>query len=217
MICKFVSARSIIINGTLILLLTGCGATAAQLQFQNMNQTTTAAVTELKACMFEVWDSPDAAPVRDHEPFDIRDVTLDQEMDKSKVTPKEVAAIKAIHPKLTDCRKAGLTKIEDVTPSIAAILANEMQKGDEHLLIPLLRKEITWGTYTTNRKEVFAEGQTQLAAEYQRIASGLEQSHEAELARRQAATIAIMQLMATNRPVMTNCTGLGNSVNCTSY
>ncbi|MGB9151558.1 MAG: hypothetical protein WCD70_00540 [Alphaproteobacteria bacterium] len=198
MICKFVSARSIIINGTLILLLTGCGATTAQLQFQNMHQTTAAAATELKSCMSEVWDSPENAPVRDHEPLDIRDVTLDQEMDKSKVTPKEIVAIKAIYPKLTDCQKAGLTKIDGVMPSIAAILANEIQKGQQHLLPALLRKEITWGTYTTNRKEVFAEGGVLLAAEYQRIASGLEQSHEAELARRQALMDAIIYSAAVS-------------------
>ena len=198
MICTFVSARSIIINGTLILLLTGCGATAAQLQFQNINQQTATAATDLKACMSEVWHSPENAPVRDHEPFDIQDVTLNQELDTSKVTPKEIAAIKAIYPKLTDCQKAGLTKIEGVMPSIAAILANEVQKGQQDLLIPLIRREITWGTYTTNRKKVFAEGQVQVAVEYQRIASGLQLSHEAEMARRQALMDALIYSAAVN-------------------
>src|ERR1051326_5091164 len=55
--------------------------------------------------------------------------------------------------------------------------------------------------------------------------AGLEQQHEAELARRQAAldTMAratqTQQLInAVNRPIMTNCTNLESGmVNCTSY
>jgi phage terminase Nu1 subunit (DNA packaging protein) len=63
-----------------------------------------------------------------------------------------------------------------------------------------------------------------LQAEERRIVSGLERSHEAELARRQAAAQAIAQwaqtqqvINAMNRPVTTNCTNLGSGiVNCVS-
>lgn len=55
--------------------------------------------------------------------------------------------------------------------------------------------------------------------------AGLEQQHEAELARRQAALDAMARaaqtqqlINAVNRPIMTNCTNLGSGmVNCTSY
>lgn len=211
-------SKSIIV---ILLLLTGC-ATTAQRQFQSMNQTVATAATELKTCMSEVWDLPEAAPVRDHEPLDIRDATLDQETDDHKVTPKEATAIKFTHPKITECRKTALTKIEGPAPGIAAILANEMQKQEDQL-IALLKKKISWGEYITNRKAAAIEAQTQLAAEHQRIMSGLERSHEAELARRQQATNALMQLYETqqvvdamNRPRLgtATCTGMGNTVNC---
>ena len=66
--------------------------------------------------------------------------------------------------------------------------------------------------------------QAGLQAESQRIVAGLEQSHQAELARRQAAAQAIAQwaqtqqaINAMNRPVTTNCMNLGSGmVNCVS-
>jgi hypothetical protein len=66
--------------------------------------------------------------------------------------------------------------------------------------------------------------QAGLQVEGQRIVAGLEQSHQAELARRQAALNAMAQwaqtqqvISAMNRPVTTNCMNLGSGiVNCVS-
>jgi hypothetical protein len=212
--------RSITI-GTVLLLLAGC-ATAAQRQMQNIHQTVLAAVTELKTCQAAVRELPEAEALREHLPRDLRDATLDQMMDKSKVTAEQIAAIKLIHPKIAECRRTFLDHIEPVLPSIAAIYADEMQQGDARL-IELLQRKITWGTYITNGKETGVAFKPKIDAEWQKIAGGLERSHEAELAQRQAAANSLMQYYQTqemidamNRPQINTatCTSMGNTVNC---
>jgi hypothetical protein len=67
--------------------------------------------------------------------------------------------------------------------------------------------------------------ETAILRQAQHVTAGLEQQHEAELARRQAAVDAMARaaqtqqlINAVNRPVMTNCTNLGSGmVYCTSY
>jgi hypothetical protein len=75
------------------------------------------------------------------------------------------------------------------------------------------------------------EAQAQLVAEARRIEAGLEQSHEAELAQRQAAAQAAAAALAQyaqtqqiianmNRPTFTNCLRMGyqgNMLNCTTW
>jgi hypothetical protein len=58
----------------------------------------------------------------------------------------------------------------------------------------------------------------------QNIQNNLQQSHQAEIAQRQAAANSMMQYYQTqqiinnmNRPINTTCTGFGNMVNCTTH
>jgi hypothetical protein len=206
---------------TAVLALAGC-ATAAQQQMHNIHETVLAAHDQLKTCLAAVHESPEAEQLRDHLPPDLRSATLDQMMDKSKVTPEQIAAIKLIHPKTAECRKIFLDQIDPVLPSIAAIYADEMQQGDARL-IELLQGKITWGTYITDGKETGVAFKPKIDAEWQKIAGGLERSHEAELAQRQAAANSLMQyyqtqemIDAVNRPQINTatCTGTGNTVNC---
>jgi hypothetical protein len=69
-----------------------------------------------------------------------------------------------------------------------------------------------------------ADLKTKIAETDRQYVAGLEASHDAELARRQTAANALMQwsqqqqlINAATRPVTTNCTRFGSSVNCTSY
>ncbi len=70
-------------------------------------------------------------------------------------------------------------------------------------------------------KAIHEELRAQLVPEGKRIDADLEQSHEAELARRQAAANAIAQFVETaaeinalSRPVVTTCNTYGNSATC---
>jgi len=116
------------------------------------------------------------------------------------------------------------------TPSLVPILAAEYINGEDNLLLLVQRKQ-SWGEFSKRRRDILFEGNAQLAAEAHRIEAGLEQSHEAELAARQAAIQAVGNALErgaqtwqaninANRPVFTNCMRIGyqgSMLNCTTY
>ena len=176
----------------------------------------------MKNCSEAVWNSPESAPIRPHIPFDLKDATLDEMMDSSKPTPEEIAAIKAVHPQLVACRNTFLDKVNTTTSTIAAVFVENWNARDS-LLIQLLQHEITWGKYITDGRTLATEEKKKILAEAQRIDANLQHSHEADMAQRQVAAKAMTDYLQTqeminaiNRPVTTNCTGFGNSVNCVS-
>jgi hypothetical protein len=72
-------------------------------------------------------------------------------------------------------------------------------------------------------RDLSAETQASLLAADARVVVGLQQEHDAEMARRQRAAEALAawaqtqeMINAANRPVITNCSGFGNMVNCVS-
>jgi hypothetical protein len=202
-------------------LLTGC-ATAAQRQAQQIKVTTQSTVAQLKSCVAAVYNSAVYNAIRPHLPLDIRDATLEQMTSTAKVTDEEIKAIYAQHPQMQACRKTALESLEPVTPTLVPILADEWDKN-EQMLIELVQRKITWGEYVTRGKERTVETTQRLTAAAQQIDAGLQRSYEAEMAQRQRAADAMMQfhqnqqlINSLNRPVITNCQGFGNMVNCVS-
>jgi hypothetical protein len=174
-------------------------------------------------CSAEVYNSPEYAPIRRHVPLRTTDITLEQLSDATKATPEEIAIITATHPRLQQCRRAALEQIAQTTPTIVPIALTLIDKG-ENSLVDLVQRKQSWGDHVRRVKTAYTEASEQYAQESQRIVSGLELSHEAELARRQAALNALAQwaqtqqvINAMNRPVTTNCMNLGSGmVNCVS-
>ncbi len=155
--------------------------------------------------------------------MDVRQATLEQLSDASKITKVEAAAIFKVHPRLQECRHSALDQIAQTTPTFVPILANEYSKNDL-LLVDLIQRKISWGEELKRARELVADATAELMQEGERIDAGLEQSHEAELARRQAAFNALSQYAQTqqiinnmNRPVVTNCNTFGNSTNCVTH
>jgi hypothetical protein len=60
----------------------------------------------------------------------------------------------------------------------------------------LVQKKQSWGDFSKRRRDMALEAQAQVQTEARRIMAGLEQSHEAELARRQAAIQATSDALA---------------------
>jgi predicted transcriptional regulator len=115
-----------------------------------------------------------------------------------------------------------LNQISQTTPSLVPIYASLYAKG-EGSLVDLIQKKQSWGEHLRRVKDAVVEAKLQISQENQRIVAGLNHSHEAELARRQAAANAMSQYLETqqiinnmNRPVTTNCNQFGNIVNCVS-
>jgi hypothetical protein len=88
----------------------------------------------------------------------------------------------------------------------------------------LVQHKEGWDVYIKTQKDLSAENQKQLTAEGQRIMAGLNEAHEAELERRQAALSALAQYLQNqqiinnmNRPIVTNCNQFGNTTNCVTH
>jgi hypothetical protein len=178
-----------------VLSLAGC-ATAAQRQAQQIKENSSAAALDLKRCADAVWNSPENTPLHSHIPLNLRDATIDQMMDSSTPTPEEIDALKATHPQVVACRNTFLDRINITTPTLASIFVENWDTRDTYLL-QLIQKKISWGKYITESKALTAEEYKKFLAEAKHIDANLEQSHEAELARRQAAAKAMTDYLQT--------------------
>lgn len=201
--------------------LVGC-TTAAQRQYQAMASGNSAILAQAKNCTMEIYNSPDAAIIRSHSPIDPREATLAQLSDQSLPNKGEIAVVLALHPRLQACRKAILDGLLNTTPSVIPILTKEYAAADDDT-IAFVQRKMSWGERVKRARDRLIGLQATLEAEQQRILAGLERSHEAEVARRQAAMNALAQwaqtqqvINAMNRTVVTNCMGMGSMVNCIS-
>ncbi len=204
------------------LLVSGC-ATQAQIQAQTMAENAQSAGAAGEACVRNVQASPAFAPLLQRFPSKPSDTTIEQLANTNKATEGEIKAIFLVHPEFQKCRQALMSQAALTHPGIPPILAAAYAKRDADL-VELVQKKITWGEWTVRLKTSDAELGVELAAENQRINAGLQQSHEAELQRRQAAANALaayarqQQIIDNmNRPITTNCSALGNTVNCTTH
>jgi hypothetical protein len=203
---------------TIAALLAGC-ATAAQRQYQTMASNNQSSVQDLRICSETVYNSPEFAPLRRHLPFKVTDATLEQLSDNSLARDDEIKIILSLHPQLQSCRKQALDRIAQSTPTLVPIMLGVVTKGEDSL-IDLIQKKQSWGSHVRRVRDVVISGTTELQVEGQRIMAGLQQSHEAELAQRQAAAQAMAASFAQyaqtqqiinniNRPVFTNCFRMG--------
>jgi hypothetical protein len=192
-------------------LCTAC-STAAQRKEQAIRENGHLASATLNRCIRALYDSADYAPLRAHIPAPPSQTTLEQLADPAFATDDEIKALFAVHPKANACRQQELDQLMQQTPTFVPILASAFGRGEDALL-GLIQKQTTWGAYMRQLKAIVSEGK--------RIDANLAQSHEAELARRQAAANAIAQFVQTaaeitalSRPVVTTCNAYGNSATC---
>jgi hypothetical protein len=202
-------------------LLAGC-TTAAQRQYQAIKSNNQSALQDLQTCAMAVYNSPEFAPLRRHVHFKPTDATLEQLTDANVATDEEIRVILEEHPKLQSCRQRTLDQISQTTPTAVPIFLAITTKSEDSL-IDLIQKKQSWGAHVRRVRDVTIAGDAELQAEGQRVVAGLQQSHEAELARRQAAADAFVHYSQTqqiinnmNRPIITNCDRVAGMVNCVS-
>jgi hypothetical protein len=205
----------------LVMALAGGCETAAQRQVVHMRANADGAMQAFRMCGQSAYEQRPEI-LRKHVPLNVADATLAQLSDRSIATDDEVQALLAHYPPIQSCRKTFLDQLARSHPSIAAILASGYTRADGSL-VELIQKKKTWGSHVQTLKEESASASKEIVAENQRIAAGLSQSHQAELAQRQAAANAFSQYLQTqqliqsmNRPVVTNCTRFGSATNCIS-
>ena len=203
-------------------LCTSC-STTAQRKEQAIRENSQLASSTLHRCIRAVYDSADYAPLRAHIPAPPSSFTLELLTDPAFATDDEIRALFAVHPKVNACRQEQLDQIMQQTRSFVPIMASAYSRNED-ALIGLIQQQTTWGAYARQVKANQEELRAKLVSEGQRIDAGLQKSHEAELARRQAAANAIAQFVETaaeinalSRPIVTNCNAYGNSATCVTH
>lgn len=101
-------------------------------------------------------------------------------------------------------------------PSVAPILERSVAAGDDANIL-LVQRKMPWGEWTRRARDRAVAVKAALLGETQQITAGLEQRHEAELARRQAAADAIARAARENAAISAmQMQQLNNrSINCT--
>ena len=206
----------------LLLVVAGC-ATAAQRQAQQAGVASREAVAQLKSCLSAVWSKPEYASLVPHNPdMDTGQHTMVQLTDESVPSAEEARLEAARFDENSGCRKQFLASLSLARPDLVPILANGYSRGAA-IVVELVERKITWGEAARRETEAASDVRSQVATADQRWLVDLRAENQAELARRQAAAEALMQwsqqqqmINAINRPVVTNCSGWGGSVNCVS-
>ena len=97
--------RNVVLTVLATGLLAGC-TTAAQRQYQAISTNNQAVLAQARACATEIYNSPDAAPLRAHVPLNPTEATIQQLSDPAPPTAAEIAAINALYPRLKACQSA---------------------------------------------------------------------------------------------------------------
>lgn len=224
--------RNALLLVALFFVLAGC-ATAAQQKAFEIRTNLQELLKRTAACVQNIRDNPVYQPLFAHMPktdIGILNPSLAQLTDNGLPTEEEAKLLVASHKELTACRQRMIEDSMKAVPSTVPLLLQQFNQADS-LTVDLLQRKITYGE--ANRKSSALAND--FIARYQGALAELDRelqaSHQAELAHRQAAGQALLQWSAQqqalqqnqqlintiNRPVMTNCTRMGNTVNCTSY
>lgn len=216
--------RKIILAGIAMLFATGC-ATQAQREYSRIDAASNQTKAASDACIDHAKTLPSYSIVGTKLRFGTEgEPSLDQRMDSSMATPEEVQALLTFHREgIEPCRKVIIDGAAKMHPVVPGILAEGYANADANY-IKLVKREETWGDYITASDQNFRATKAKLAQAEQAVVGQLQASHVQEVQQRQAAAAALSNwayqqqvIAAMNRPVTTNCTRFGYSVNCTSY
>jgi hypothetical protein len=202
-------------------ILAGC-QTATQQRASHISTVVKQNTAQVKACVGDAYNSPQAAAIRLRRPIDPADASLEQLNSKDYVSAEEVKALYALHDQIQRCRKASLENLVTVVPTIVPIMSAGYQEGDTALLA-LINKQMTWGQYLQDQQHAENDIKARMIAEWNRLQGEMQQSYQAEMQRRQAAAQAMANYLqnqqminAINKPTYTNCSSFGNTTNCTT-
>ena len=192
--------------------LLGC-ATAAQQQLQGMAAGNRVAMQSYQACAAAIYNQPELEPLRRDLP--LGSPSLEQLANPNLVTDVETRLILANHPKLQVCRQQLISELSQSMPTVVPIFVKTTTTEDNYL-IELLQKKLRWGEFLQRVRQAVNERNAAIGAESQRLIAGLQQAHEAELERRQAAVQALGNALAAYGQTQQAIARMNQPVNCTT-
>jgi hypothetical protein len=195
-------------------LLFGC-ATAAQHQLAGMAANSRGAAQDFQNCATAIYNQPELEPLRRDLPLVPENASLAQLANTNYVSPEQTQLILANHPKLQVCRQQFISQLSQATPTLAPIFVKAVTATDDST-VALLQKRLRWGEFLQRVRQITLDRRGETEAESRRILASLELSHEAELARRQAAMQALGNALAAYGQTQQAIATMNRSVNCTA-
>ena len=160
-----------------------------------------------------------------NDPDAVNKMTLDR-----FATESEKNDLLHLHSLSSVCRKTYLENLAKVHPDFTALVAKQYAERDE-TLVYIMKNAMTIG----EANEVTNKRLSNLQSEWNSVATNiiqqLDSAHQSELQNRQRAAAAMQQwnyqqqqllqnqqlINSVNRPIMTNCSYIGNNINCLSH
>jgi hypothetical protein len=172
----------------LTLCVAGC-ATAAQREVERMKSSAERGISASDACQAKVEATPDYQSIKALMPGQ-DGPSLVAQTNSSKAAPEEIRALFAVHAAAVPCRKIRLEAAGDVSPLLVPPLAEHYARVDA-AYVGLVERKLTWGEFNRAVEASRLQGKSQFEAAAAHLQRGLNQSHSAEVARRQQAAAAL--------------------------
>lgn len=209
-------------------LLIGC-QTSAQRQTLLIQEGFRNAGRNMEDCMKDIELNVKYQILFKYIPKGNNDATLEQLTSTKVPSDEEAKLIIDCHKEILTCRKNYIENLSNITPGLVPLYINTYNSVD-FILADLVQKKITWGEANKRYSTIKIEFATKFKEKIDELKQELQANHQMELEKRQAALDSLarwnyqqqilMQNQQTinslNRPIQTDCTKFGNSINCTS-
>jgi len=194
---------------------------------QRMNNAGLQIGAELKKCVNIVASNPDIQILNDKtelkNPENIVSMSLQMLNDNSFATDDEKKALLKAHTLIQPCRRKFLSELQIEIPVFVALFANMWSRVDDNTS-DLLNEKISWGQFNRKGRDLAISTNRKLLKMANDLQKQLSRENYSELQQRQAASQALLnyyqeqqRINSLYRPTLTNCTSIGNTINCSSY
>lgn len=205
--------------------------TAAHRQSISIQEGSQTAQQKAKACFSKISANPAYQSFAQHMPLNGSVYpTLAQLADDNLPNDEDVKVIIALHNDMAPCRERLIEDTMKITPGFIPTML-QFYNGSDLIMVDLMQRKSTWGEANKRRSALINDFMAKMQVVGSQINSELAASNQAELAQRQAALNSLSQwanqqqvlmqnqqmINSLNRPVITNCTRYGNSINCSSH
>ena len=212
------------------LLVAAC-ATQAQKQAQIITSQLNYTNAEAEKCIAQIKKEDVYLRVNQFAILDLNDpdAVIKMTIDRF-ATESEKNDLLQLHSLITGCRKQILENLAKVHPDFTALMAKKFAEADENLVY-IMKNDMTLGEANEVTNKRLSDLQSEWNSVAKNIAQQLESANQSELLNRQRAAAAMQQwsyqqqlllqnqqlINSVNRPIMTNCNYIGNSINCLSH
>ena len=204
----------------ILLSVTGCMKTTAQKTSEVNDLILNTATASLENCVKSYKPSNELAWAELKEfGFDNPKIKLESKLIKANLSDTQKVAALEYWKHGKECRSDYDSQLSIVNPQFAQVSRSASVNIDA-FKVQLLQDQITIGEYFVNWDDEVSKANQNWGQAVSRYNQLLNQSHNSEIQRRQAAAASMQRqqmINQMNQPTFTSCNVIGNTVNCNSF